>query len=422
MDSLFSAVQWVLNLGAGVMLPIIIFFVGLAFGMKASNAIRSGFLIGIGFQGLNLVLTLLTSTLRPITSAMVAATGVQLDVIDCGWEMTSAAAWATPYAAIVIPLGIALNLLLLKVKWTKTLNVDIWNYWHFLFASALAYVATGSFIWGLFIALALSAVTLKLADWMAPIWHEYWDLHGTSCTTLGNIGSTGVMSALFGKIIDIIPGINKINITPKGIQERAGILGEPMFLGGVMGALIAILGKQPADVVLKTGVTISAFMVLMPRMVQLLMEGLRPIALAAQETMKSRMKDGDEVMIGMDVALGLGDPCVISTTIIMIPIKLALAFILPGNRYLPLGGLASPYAPVFPSAFGKGNIFRSVLICTLITIVSMYLGTWFAAESTEAVRWAGMNLEEGTLVAGASGIHQAAMILLSRAVKPIFGN
>ena len=39
----------------------------------------------------------------------------------------------------------------------------------------------------------------------------------------------------------------------------------------------------------------------------------------------------------------------------------ALAFILPGNRFFPLAGLASPYLPVFPAAFGKGNIFRSVI-------------------------------------------------------------
>lgn len=368
MSQLLNAVRWVLNLGAATMLPIIILLVGLFFGMRPAAALRSGFFIGIGFQGLSLVLSLLTNTMKPITTALVQATGIQLDVLDVGWEMTSAAAWATPYAALVIPLGIALNVLLLRVNFVKTLNVDIWNYWHFLFASALAYVITGSFLWGLFIALLASVVTLKVADWLTPIWQKYWDLAGTSCTTMGNICNLRVMSAAFGKLIDVIPGLNKISITPAGIQEKAGALGEPMFLGAIVGGLVAALGKQKPAVILQTAAAISAVMVLMPRMVQLLMEGLRPIALAAQEKMKASLKGGGDVRIGMDVALGLGDPCVIATTLIMIPIKLLLAFILPGNRYLPLGSLASPYVPVFPSAFGKRNIFRSVLICTLITV------------------------------------------------------
>lgn len=421
MEQLLKVVKWVLGLGAATLLPIIILGVGLLFGMKPARALRSGFFIGIGFQGLNLVISLLTTTLKPITDAMVSAAGIQLDVLDCGWEMTSAAAWATPYAALVVPLGLVLNVLLLRLKFTKTLNVDIWNYWHFLFASALAYVITGSFLWGLFVALAFSVVCLKAADWLAPIWQKYWDLEGTSCTTLGNTANLGVMSAVFNKILDFIPGINKVNITPEGIQKKAGALGEPMFLGAIVGGLIAAVARQTPDVILKTAVTVSAVMVLMPRMVQLLMEGLRPIALAAQEKMKASMKDGSSVMIGMDVALGLGDPCVISTTVIMIPIKLLLAFILPGNRYLPLASLASPYYPVFPSAFAKGNIFKAVLICTLITVVTMYLGTWFAVPSTEAVRWAGINLPEGQLVAGAYGIHQAIAIAVSKALAPVFG-
>jgi PTS system galactitol-specific IIC component len=419
-NPLQQAVQWVLGLGAAAFLPVIILGVGVAFGMRPASALRSGLYIGIGFQGLNLVLGVLTGTMGPITRAMAAASGIKLDVLDAGWEMSSAAAWATPYAALVIPLGVVLNILLLRAKFTKTLNVDIWNYWHFLYASSLAYVITGNFLWGLFIALLYSAICLKVADWLSPIWQNYWDLQGTSCTTLGNTANIGAMSAFFGKIIDMIPGVNKVVITPAGIQEKFGVLGEPMFLGAIVGGGIAIIGRQKPDVVIKTAVAVSAVMVLMPRMVQLLMEGLRPIALAAQEKMKVSLK-GQDVRIGMDVALGLGDPTVISTTLLMIPVKLLLAFILPGNRFFPLAGLASPYLPVFPSAFGKGNIWRSMIICTFITAITMYFGTWFAAESTAVIRWAGVKIPEGQLVAGAQGLHQAAVILVSRVLAPIFG-
>jgi len=420
MAALEGVVSWIFALGAPTFLPVIIMLVGLVFGMKWDRALRAGFLIGIGFRGITLVLSILTGSLSPVAQAMARDTGANLDVIDCGWEMTSTAAWATPYSAIVVPLGILLNVILLRLRVTKTLNVDIWNYWHFLFSSTLAYVVTGSFLWGLLIALLSSVATLLIADWLAPIWQEYFDLYGTSCTTMGNIASSGVMSWLFGNLVDKIPGIDKVQISPEGIQKQFGTLGEPMFVGAIVGFLIALAGRQPLDKSLQTATAMAATLVLLPRMVQLLMEGLRPIALSAQEWAKQHLGDRP-ILLGMDVALGLGDPVGISAVIIMIPIKLILALTLPGNRWLPLASLASPYATPFPAAFGKGNLFRAVLITSLIQVVTMYLGTWFCAESTAAVAWAGFPVEEGVKLGGAGGLHYAVIILLSRLVAPILG-
>ncbi len=421
MEALQNAVDFIFGLEAPTFLPVIIMGVGLIFGMKWQRALRSGFLIGIGFRGITLVLSILTTALRPVALGLSEGTGANLDVIGMGWEMTSTAAWATPYAALVVPLGILLNVVMLRMNWTKTLNVDIWNYWHFLFCSTLAYVITGSFVWGLFIALLASAVTLWVADWLSPVWQEYWDLYGTSCTTMGNTCSTGIQSWFFGALIEKIPVIRDIQISPEGIQQRFGTLGEPMFVGGIVGGVIAGLAKQPMNVVLQTVTSMAATLVLLPRMVQLLMEGLRPIALQAQDWARAHLGER-QVLIGMDVALGLGDPTVIAAVIVLIPIKLVLALILPGNRFLPLASIASPYGPPFPAAFGKGNLFRAVLIGSLTTILGYYLTTWFAPESTAAIIWAGIPLEPGTKLGGAGGLHYLAVIMLSRLVAPLFGN
>ncbi|RBN40939.1 PTS galactitol transporter subunit IIC, partial [Priestia megaterium] len=144
MDKLLSGVQAVLNLGPTVILPIAIFILGLLFKTGAKKAFKSGITIGIGFVGINLVIDLLVKNLGPAAQAMVERFGLNLTVIDTGWPSAAAISWASPVAAILIPVCLFVNIILLLLKLTKTLDIDIWNYWHFIAAGATGYVVTGS--------------------------------------------------------------------------------------------------------------------------------------------------------------------------------------------------------------------------------------------------------------------------------------
>ncbi|WP_297110686.1 PTS transporter subunit IIC [Tessaracoccus sp.] len=41
----------------------------------------------------------------------------------------------------------AVNIIMLLVRATRVVNVDIWNIWHMAFTGAIVQVATGSFWW-----------------------------------------------------------------------------------------------------------------------------------------------------------------------------------------------------------------------------------------------------------------------------------
>ena len=62
--------NFILGLGSTVMLPIIIFVFGLIMSAGFSKSFKSGVTIGIGFTGINLVITLLTDQLGPVAQAM----------------------------------------------------------------------------------------------------------------------------------------------------------------------------------------------------------------------------------------------------------------------------------------------------------------------------------------------------------------
>lgn len=91
-------------------------------------------------------------------------------------------------------------------------------------------------------------------------------------------------------------------------------------------------------------ITVAAIMVLFPRMIRLIVEGLLPISDGARKFFQKYFK-GREVYIGLDTAVTLGHPTTIAVGLLLIPIMLILASILPGNKVLPLADL--PVAPFF---------------------------------------------------------------------------
>jgi PTS system galactitol-specific IIC component len=413
MDVLLRIVQGFLDLGASTMLPLFIMVFGLVFGMKFSKALKSGLLIGIGFHGINLVVGFMISTVMPVIGVF-AETGTGYDIVDMGWQTMAAAAWATPFAALVVPLGFLINLLLIYTKATSTLNIDLWNYWHFIFTGALTYVITGSYVWGLIAALLTSIIVLKVGDRIADTWGEYFGVPGTTCTTSIGTLTSMPLAWLANRIVDIIPGLNKIDINPREIRDKYGMIGDPAIQGLLAGAFLALIARQPLGVVLQTGVGISATMILMPRMVGILMEGLTPIARAAKESMQKRLSDRD-IHIGMDVALGLGDPAVITSAILMVPITIGLALIIPGNRFFPLGELAAmPYLVVFAALAAKGNLLRTVIGTTFFVawkIVTYNMGAPFC---TKLVEWAGMQTPGLIVGGGLDEVQNVIIILLTK--------
>jgi hypothetical protein len=112
-----------------------------------------------------------------------------------------------------------------------------------------------------------------------------------------------------------LPGVNKWNADPATIEKRFGILGESMFIGLVLGAAIGLLAGYGIGDVIDIGIAMAAVMVLMPRMVKILMEGLLPISESAREWLNKRFGDR-EIYIGLDAAVALGHPSVISTALI----------------------------------------------------------------------------------------------------------
>ena len=288
---------YIIGLGAAVMMPLIFTVLGLLIGIRFSRALKSGLLVGVGFVGLGVVTALLTSSLGPALKGMTELYHLDLPFFDLGWPAAAAVAYSCAVGAFIIPVCLGVNVVMLLTKTTRTVNIDLWNYWHFAFLGAMVFFATGSLAWAFYAAIVLYVITLCMADFTAKGFQAYYkDMEGISIPQPFCQSFTPFAVAV-GWLLDRIPGFSKLDIDAEGMKRKFGLLGEPLFLGLVIGCGIGALGcdswKAVVDSIpgiLKLGVTVGAVMELIPRITALFIEGLKPICQSVQEKLNRKLQ------------------------------------------------------------------------------------------------------------------------------------
>ena len=381
MEQVFS---YIISLGASVMMPILFTIIGLCIGMKFGKAFKSGLYVGVGFVGLGVVTALLTSNFNDPLKCISDIYHLQLNVFDMGWPAAASVAYNTAVGALIIPVCLGVNFLMLITKTTRTVNIDLWNYWHFAFIGAVVYFVMGeSLLWGYFAAIVCYIITLVCADLTAEKFQKHYDLDGISIPQ-PFCQSFMPFAIIFNKALDYIPRFSKLDIDAEGMKKKFGVLGEPLVLGVIVGMLIGWAAQLDIKKVLFLGVTMGAVMELIPRITSLFIEGLKPISEKTQELVKTKF-NGKKVYIGMSPALVIGHPTTLMASVILIPVILALAVFLPGNQFLPLASLAGMFY-LFPMVlpFTKGNVVKTLIIGLVTLIIGLYFVTDMAPDFTLA--------------------------------------
>ena len=391
--------KYIIGLGAAVMMPVIFTVLGLCIGIRFGKALMSGLKVGVGFIGLSIVTALLTSALGPALNTVVDIYDLQLHVFDMGWPAAAAVAYNTAVGAFIIPVCLGVNLLMLVTKTTRTVNIDLWNYWHFAFIGAVIYFACDSLAWGFFGAIVCYIITLIVADMTARKFQRFYEgMDGISIPQPFCAGFAPFAWAI-NKGLDKIPGINRLEIDAEGLKRKFGILGEPLFLGVIVGVGIGCLTctswagiVDNIPYILGLGIKMGAVMELIPRVTVLFIEGLRPISDATRSLIARKFKGADGLNIGMSSALVIGHPTTLVVSLLLIPVTLFLAVILPGNQFLPLASLAGMFY-VFPLVlpFTRGNVLKTFIIGMVVIVIGLYsvtsLSGWFtiAAKDVYAI-------------------------------------
>lgn len=403
MESVF---KYIIDLGAAVMMPVIFTVLGCLIGIKFSKALKSGLLVGVGFVGLGVVTALLTNNLGPALKGMTELYHLDLPFFDLGWPAAAAVAYSTAVGAFIIPVCLGVNVVMLVAGTTRTVNIDLWNYWHFAFLGAMVFFTTGSLAWAFYAAIVLYIITLCMADFTAKGFQGYYkDMDGISIPQPFCQSFTPFAVAI-NWLLDRIPGFNRLNVDAEGLKRKFGLLGEPLFLGFIIGCAIGCLQcdsfvavKDSVPSILKLGVTVGAVMELIPRITALFIEGLKPISESTRALIERRFAGLKGLSIGMSPALVIGHPTTLVVSILLIPVILFLSVFLPGNKFLPLASLAGMFY-LFPCVLPitKGNVLKTFLIGLVALVVGLYFVTNLTPVFSHAIGAAkidGIALPEG---------------------------
>lgn len=389
-----DVINYIVNLGTSVMMPIIFFVVAIAFGVKIAQAAKAALLIGIGFEGLDLVINLLLDNLGPAVTAMTNRVGVDLNVLDTGWPVAATVGWGSQLMLAGVILFIVINVGMIVLKLTDTVDIDIFNYWIFLCIGAMVYEVSGSIVIAMIAMAIIFVLSLKAADLTAEKIGKEFQFDGISFPHF-----MAFPWIIFGIAVDFvfekIPVLKKMELSPDKMNKKFGVLGEPTVIGFVLGAVIGALAGYEAGKLLSLAIKVAAAMVLLPRMVDILMEGLNIVKDAVQKKMK-KIFPGRKFYIGMDVALLIGNPSIIAVGLLLIPITIVLAILLPWNKTLPFVDLPSLiFIVTLMAAYCRKDMLRMLVAGTLMMCFILFAATNLSPVYSQAAHAANAAFPKG---------------------------
>ncbi len=417
MDGILGSLSTIFDtFGSAVFVPIMLYIIAMALGTGHKKAFFSAVYAGVGLVGFGFVINAYIPLIIPAVQSMVEVTGIQLDIVDIGWQATAVVAYATKAGMLFLGVGLLFQIALFLLKWTNIFQPgDLWNNYSYMVWGSLIYVATDNMWLALACMLVMNLYSLLFSEVLQKRWSTYYGYENCTIIQLHHVGAVPFaigMNWIFNKL-----GLSKIRWSPENIKERLGFIGEPVMLGLILGLLIGFLGNLKSlgtlaawGNIMTIGISTAAVMAVFPRVAGLFSQAFTAITQAARER---SVKDGTrEIYIGVNDATGYGEPATLISGILLIPVIVVVAAIVPGNSILPLVDLiALPFMVEALVAIMNGNIFKVVVSGTVWFSMGLVVATKFSGLFTQVASQFGVELPSPDALVTSFGI----------LTKPIFG-
>ncbi|VBB07269.1 phosphotransferase system sugar-specific permease component [Lucifera butyrica] len=398
----------------------IILIVSLLVRVPLKKAIAGALKVSIGLTGLFLVVNLIQEAMiKPITS-MVALYGFNKSIIDIGWGSVGYA-FGNTYGYFGVLVFLIVDVILVTVRFTQTLYVDVFNTWRAMLLAGLVGVASGSFWLATLAVVVFLIIDVKAADIAAPYIEKInnfppggsWP-HGT------HFSFQACIAIPIEWCLRRIPVIKNIQFNAETIEEKFGVLGETTVMGAVLGIIIGAFSQIGIMPSLLLGVKMAAAFLLLPRMAAILVEGWFPIIKSARSILVSKL-NRDDVRIALDCSTVIGHSAVIPTALIMYPIALLISLILPGCQMIASVSLIIIlWESAAVNAITEGNILHNLIILSLIVCLFCWGATFMADSMTHLAQTMGYDASKG-LISNWDAAGTPGLVLVYKVFSWIFG-
>lgn len=391
--------------GAPVFLPIVIFIICKALKMNNKKAFLSGLYAGVGLQGFMLLIGAFTPIIMPVIKQMVHSTGINLPVLDLGWQTSAIIAYSSKIGLIFFAFAIIIQLVLFATKFTNIfLPSDLWLNYTYMIWGSMMYIGTKNIWLSMLFMIVILLYNILNIEVICKRWSRYYKYPNCTIISMHNTEVTlllYVLDPIFNKL-----GINKLRFHPDKLKEKLGVFGEVGTIGLILGILIGILGniKRLDSMVAwgqitKLGIVLAALMMIFPKISQIFAQAFEPMADIVNKRLDNEKEKGREWYIGVDDATGYGEPATLITGTLLIPIMIFMALILPGNKTLPMVDLiALPFMVEALIAMTKGNMIKTIIVGGIWYSLGLYMCSAIAPIYTQAAIAAGIALPTGAVM------------------------
>lgn len=397
--------------GAAIVVPVMIFIVSLFLKVSPKRAFFSALRAGVGLTGFGWVISAFTPLVTKYIQQMVDTAGLNLPIVDIGWQTGSLTAFSSSIGLSFFVFGLLIELLLFLFGITRVfVPSNLWNNFGYMIWGTMAYAATGNFTLSFAFMVFVLLYSLIMSEVVAERWSEYYRVKNATINSIHNI-ETLIPALVLDPLWNLI-GINKVKLNPESLKTKLGIFGEPMTLGFLLGMIIGILGslKNLASLeawggILGFAMSLAAVMTIFPLITGVFASAFGPLAEAVEKNKKKESEEEDGLadkkrwFIAVDDGVGFGEPATIIAGLILVPIMVLISLILPGNRALPVVDLiAIPFMIEAMIAVSKGNILKAILNGIVWFSLGLYAASALGPIYTEAVQQYGLVLPAGVVL------------------------
>lgn len=399
--------QPIIDLGAPVLMLIILTLLAWAFGVKFSKSLEGGLKLAIALTGIGAIMGILTGAFSETMAAFVKNTGFDLSVTDVGWAPLATVTWGSPYTLFFLLVMVLVNIAMLFMKKTNTLDVDIFDIWHLSIVGLFAIYMGANIVVATLLVVFIGVLKIINSDLMKPTFDDLLNAPaGNPMTTTHMNYMMNPLIMVFDKIFDkLFPWLDKYDFDAAALNKKVGFWGSKFAIGVYLGIFVGLLGGQDLKSIFALAFTAGVCLELFSLIGSWFIAAVEPLSQGITNFANKKLQ-GRKLNIGLDWPFIAGRAEVWAAANVLAPIMLLEAMILPGNKLLPLGGIIAMGVTPALLVVTRGKLIRMIIIGALELPLFLWSGTIIANFITETAikidptNYAGMGLISHTTMEG----------------------
>lgn len=394
-----------------VLMLLVLTIISVIVGVKFSKALEGGIRLAISITAIGAVMNILTSSFSEALQAFVGRTGIELSITDVGWAPLATITWGSPYTLYFLLVMIIVNIVMLLLNKTNTLDVDIFDIWHLAITGLFAMYMGANLLVTTLLVIFIGVLKIINSDLMKPTFNDLLDAPDENPMTTTHMNyMMNPIVMLFNKIIDkIFPFLDKYDFDAAKLNSKIGFWGSKSAIGIYLGLFIGLLAGMPLMDTFTLAFTAATCLELFSVIGQWFIESVEPLSQGIADYANKKL-GGRTLNIGLDWPFIAGRSEMWAAANILAPIMLLIAIILPGNKVLPLGGIIAMGLTPALLVVTRGRIIRMILIGIFMLPIFLWSGTLIAPYATEAAK---------SVNAFPAGLSESALITHSTLEGPV---